>query len=60
MCKLKKNAVSYMYGFVSIYQCTSNIFPHHLIHIFPCGLAGKKSACNVGDLGSIPRLGKIP
>ena len=21
---------------------------------FPCGLAGKESACNVGDLGSIP------
>ena len=24
---------------------------------FPCGSTGKKSACNVGDLGSIPRLG---
>ena len=24
---------------------------------FPCGSAGKESACNVGDLGSIPRLG---
>ena len=23
---------------------------------FPCGSAGKESACNVGDLGSIPRL----
>ena len=21
---------------------------------FPCGLAGKESACNAGDLGSIP------
>ena len=21
---------------------------------FPCGLAGKESACNLGDLGSIP------
>ena len=27
---------------------------------FPCGLAGKESACNVGDLGSIPGLGKSP
>ena len=27
---------------------------------FPCGSAGKESACNVGDLGSIPRLGKSP
>ena len=23
---------------------------------FPCGSAGKESACNVGDLGSIPTL----
>ena len=23
---------------------------------FPCSLAGKESACNVGDLGWIPRL----
>ena len=23
---------------------------------FPCGSAGKESACNVGDLGSVPGL----
>ena len=27
---------------------------------FPCGLAGKESAWNVGDLGSIPGLGRSP
>ena len=27
---------------------------------FPCGAAGKESACNVGDLGSIPGLGRSP
>jgi len=27
---------------------------------FPCGLAGKESACNAGDLGSIPGLGRSP
>ena len=27
---------------------------------FPCGSAGKKSACNAGDLGSIPGLGRYP
>ena len=27
---------------------------------FPCGPAGKESACNVGDLGSIPELGRSP
>ena len=27
---------------------------------FPCGSAGKESACNAGDLGSIPGSGKSP
>ena len=27
---------------------------------FPCGLADKESACNVGDLGSLPGLGRCP
>ena len=25
---------------------------------FPCGLAGKEAACNAGDLGMIPGLGR--
>ena len=28
--------------------------------VFPCGSAGKESACNVGDLSSIPGLAKSP
>ena len=27
---------------------------------FPCGSAGKESACNAGDLGSIPGLVRSP
>jgi len=27
---------------------------------FPSGSDGKESACNVGDLGSIPGLGRSP
>ena len=27
---------------------------------FPCGSAGEEPACNAGDLGSVPGLGKIP
>ena len=27
---------------------------------FPCGSAGEESACNVGDLCSIPGLGRSP
>ena len=28
--------------------------------LLPCGSAGKESACNAGDLGPIPGLGKSP
>ena len=31
-----------------------------LVFIYPCGSAGKESACNAGDLGSIPGLGRFP
>ena len=32
-----------------------------IIHVSLAGdSAGKESACNVGDLGSIPRLGRSP
>ena len=31
----------------------------HIFH-FPGGSDGKESACNVGDLGSIPGLGRSP
>ena len=27
---------------------------------FPCGSVSKESACNVGDLDSIPGLGRFP
>jgi len=27
---------------------------------FPCGSASKESACNAGDLGLIPGLGRFP
>ena len=31
---------------------------HSSILGLPCGSVGKESACNVGDLGSIPGLGR--
>ena len=31
-----------------------------LLKDFPGGSAGKESACNAGDLGSIPGLGRSP
>ena len=38
-----------------------NLHTHTKIHLhkgFPCGSVGKESACNEGDLGSIPGLGR--
>ena len=29
-------------------------------HLLPLHTAGKESTCNVGDLGSIPGLGRSP
>ena len=36
--------------------------PSHLriVQSFPGGSAGKESACNAGDLGSIPEFGRSP
>ena len=31
-----------------------------MIKGFPCGSAGKESACNAGDLDLIPGLGRCP
>ena len=38
----------------------SFLYSYYLSEGFPCGSAGKESACNVGDLGSIPGLGRSP
>ena len=35
-------------------------FKSHFTWGFPCGSADKESACNAGDLGSIPGLGRSP
>ena len=34
--------------------------PTPVLLSFPCGSADKESACNSGDLGSIPGLGRSP
>ena len=36
----------------------SSIHTHTSVLGFSCGSAGKESACNAGDLGSIPGLGR--
>ena len=46
--------VSYKKLFISL------IVASFFLMDFPCSSAGKESACNVGDLGSIPGLGRSP
>ena len=36
------------------------MIPHSYIPGFPGGSDGKESACNVGDLGFVPGLGRFP
>ena len=50
--------------FISVRSITAKILLEILIHHslwgFPGGSDGKESACNAGDLGSIPGLGRSP
>ena len=46
-----------------IYRETSKHYYFSIFHLnwgFPGGSEGKASACNAGDLGSIPGLGRSP
>ena len=49
---------------IQVGKYTLQIFPllnkFTLLGSFPCDSAGKESACNVRDLGSIPGLGRSP
>ena len=40
--------------------CRRDRLPSPAFLGFPCGSAGKESACIVGELGSIPGLGRSP
>ena len=46
----KKNAIGIFHSYI----------PQPYIRGFPGDSAGKESACTVGDLGSIPELGRSP
>ena len=41
-------------------RCRKDRLPTPGFLSFPCGSAGKDSTCNVGNLGSIPGLGRSP
>ena len=73
MCVLQQQQYIYVHKnlshslcYLGHYATSSPICPITFTHLFylrlgfPGGLAGKESACNVGDLGSIPGLGRYP
>ena len=41
-------------------HCRKDRLPIPVFLCFPCGSAGEEFACNAGDLGSIPGLGRSP
>ena len=53
--------VIYIYMCVCVCVCVY-VYMHTYIYIlgFPCGSAGKETACNAGDHGLIPGLGRSP
>ena len=44
----------------SVIKSLSFLIPSHFQNGFPDSSVGKESACNAGDLGSIPGLGRSP
>ena len=62
-CFLTYIQISQEAGLVVWYSHLFNSFPQFLVIYtvsFCCGSAGKESACNTGDLGSSPGLGRSP
>ena len=43
-----------------LFQIDLHLKSHMCLLDFPCGSVGKESACNAGDLGFIPGLGRSP
>ena len=43
-------------GYINVQNLIASLYTGGL----PCGSAGKESACNAGDLGLVPELGRSP
>ena len=62
----QRHVLSILSYFLSLQTFFSVIIPSVFVNQglwnmgFPCSSVGKDSACNAGDLGSIPGLGKSP
>ena len=58
---MTRNSVLHKWGFLMLLGLI--LFHYDVLSSFlsfPCGSAGKESACSAGDLGSIPGLGRSP
>ena len=58
MIKKHLQCISLIYMYQLTYS--HNNFLQYVLLLFPRGSDGKKSTCNVGDLGPIPGLGRSP
>ena len=54
------SAVCFIYAAIFFFFFLLIYWRSCILNGFPCGSAGKESACNAGDLGSIPELGRSP
>ena len=52
--------ISVLLYFLIHTNSTNNLYLHLSTRGNPCGSASKESACNAGDLGSIPGSGRSP
>ena len=64
LCSFSGDCLLLQHAFLhgsSVHKCVFSGYIQFKIYCtlgFPCGSAGKESACNLGDLGSIPGLGR--
>ena len=58
MAQLLKNPPAMQETWVGKIPWRQERLPTPVFLGFPCGSAGKESTCNVGDLGSMPGLGR--
>ena len=47
-----------LYSAAILHSLFYELYIYTWVSCFPCGSAGKESVCNVGNLGSIPELGR--
>ena len=56
----QKEYIVYIYMYIYVYICIYICVCIYIYIGFPSGSDGKEFACNAGDSGSVPRLGRFP